>query len=25
VLLAMPTIGFPGTMAALSWVEDQLE
>jgi alkylhydroperoxidase/carboxymuconolactone decarboxylase family protein YurZ len=25
VLLAIPTVGFPGTMAAMSWVEDQLE
>ena len=25
VLLALPTIGFPQTMAALSWVDDILE
>ena len=25
VLLAIPTIGFPSTMAALTWVEDELE
>jgi hypothetical protein len=25
VLLAIPTIGFPAAMAAMSWVEDLLE
>lgn len=25
VFLAIPTIGFPGAMAALSWVEDVIE
>ncbi len=25
VLLAIPTIGFPSMMAALTWVEDELE
>jgi AhpD family alkylhydroperoxidase len=25
VLLAIPTIGFPTTMAALTWIEDELE
>ena len=25
VLLAIPTIGFPNMMAALTWVEDELE
>ncbi|WP_290662322.1 MULTISPECIES: carboxymuconolactone decarboxylase family protein [Ignavibacterium] len=25
VMLALPTIGLPSTMAALSWVEDMLE
>jgi AhpD family alkylhydroperoxidase len=25
ILLALTTIGFPGTMAALSWAEDELE
>ena len=25
VMLALPTIGFPATMAAMSWVEDILE
>ena len=24
VLLAIPTIGFPSTMAALTWIEDEL-
>jgi AhpD family alkylhydroperoxidase len=25
VLLAIPTIGFPSTMAALTWIEDELD
>ena len=25
IMLALPTIGFPSTMAALSWVEDIIE